>query len=110
MDASQVVGYLAGALTTLCVLPQIIRAIRTGSTRDLSYVFIFTLISGMALWLTYGIMIKQVPVVIPNAVSFCLNTILLIVKLVQDNKPQRIPAPVPLPPVPLISNSNNDAV
>lgn len=90
MEISQVIGYVAGALTTLCVLPQIIHAIRTGSTRDLSYIFILTLISGLALWLTYGIMIGEIPVVIPNAISFVLNAILLMVKLVQDNKQKEI--------------------
>lgn len=99
---SQVIGYIAGALTTLCVLPQIVHAIRTRSTRDLSYMFIVTLITGLALWLTYGILIEQVPVIVPNAVSIGLNAILLVVKLHQDyiSKTQSQLSQYPKQPVP----------
>ena len=84
VDVAQTVGYAAGALTTACVIPQIVQAIRSGSTRDISYLFIIALVTGLALWLTYGIIISQIPVIVPNAISLALNLVLLGIKSKQD--------------------------
>lgn len=81
---SQAVGYVAGGLTTACVIPQIVHAVRSGSSKDLSYLFVLTLVTGLTLWLVYGIMIDQIPVIIPNAISLALNLLLLIIKSMQD--------------------------
>ena len=63
MEASDVVGYVAGTLTTIALVPQ---AWRTFRTRDVSGISlrmygIFTL--GIATWLAYGIMLREVPMI-----------------------------------------------
>lgn len=96
----QCIGYAAGALTTGCVVPQIYRAYRTRSTADISYWFLLSLSSGLVLWLTYGILIEQIPVIIPNAVSLGLNLGLLTLKTWYDvtgyaGRPRVEDAPLP---------------
>ena len=73
-------GYAAGALTTACVVPQLVRCHRTRSAADLSYAHLGALCAGLGLWLAYGALIRQVPVVVPNALALALNLYLLALK------------------------------
>lgn len=90
--SSQVVGYIAGSLTTACVIPQIVHVIRCGSSTDLSYAFVCMLIVGLTLWLTYGFLISEIPVIVPNAISLILNLFLLGIKLRHDFRSRYAPA------------------
>jgi MtN3 and saliva related transmembrane protein len=85
---SQIVGYVAGALTTACVIPQLVRSMRTRSTSDISYAYVSLLCAGMALWITYGFLIEQIPVIVPNMVSLFLNLLLITIKFVFDRFPK----------------------
>ena len=82
--APQIVGYVAGALTVACVVPQIYKAIKTRSTSDISYGFLLCLSMGLVLWFVYGILIGEIPVMIPNAISLALNITLLVLKVWYD--------------------------
>jgi MtN3 and saliva related transmembrane protein len=63
------VGVLAGVLTTACWLPQVLRSWRTRSTDDLSWAYLATISAGVALWLVYGVLSAQLPVVLANAAT-----------------------------------------
>ena len=83
MSASltELVGYLAAALTTLSFVPQ---AWHTFTTRDVSGVSLgmyssFTL--GVALWLTYGVLLQAWPIVIANVITLALSAGILVMKL-----------------------------
>lgn len=80
IDAS-IVGYASGALCTFCMLPQLIKCLRTKSARDISYGFLLILFLGLALGVTYGAMIRQVPIMASNSASLVLNSILLVIKM-----------------------------
>jgi len=77
----QAIGFLAGLLTTLSFVPQVVKAYRTRSTNDLSLVMLVTFSIGLALWVAYGIITGQAPVVVTNVVTFVLVVVLLWVKL-----------------------------
>ena len=77
----QAIGFLAGLLTTLSFVPQVVKAYRTRSTNDLSLVMLVTFSIGLALWVAYGIITRQTPVVVTNVVTFVLVLVLLWVKL-----------------------------
>lgn len=81
---SQCIGYIAGAFTTACIVPQLYRAITTRSTLDISYGFILCLCAGLVMWLVYGVLIGEIPVIVPNAISLVLNLSLLGIKVVCD--------------------------
>ena len=63
-------GLLAGLLTTASAFPQLIKSYKSRSTKDLSLWFLIALVSGVLLWIIYGLAIRDVPVVIANSVSF----------------------------------------
>jgi len=75
------VGYLAGILTTVAFIPQVIRLWRTRSARDISLGMYWAFTAGVALWLVYGLMIDALPVVITNGVTLVLAGAVLLLKL-----------------------------
>ena len=77
-DFQQIIGMAAGTLTTLSFLPQVIRTARTRSARDLSLGMICFFIVGIILWLMYGIMACAWPIILTNAVTVVLASVLLI--------------------------------
>jgi MtN3 and saliva related transmembrane protein len=75
------IGFVAGALTTAAFVPQVAKSWRT---RDLSGVSLrmyslFTL--GVALWLAYGIAVSSWPVIVCNAITLVLAGLVLALKL-----------------------------
>ncbi|MBP5855818.1 SemiSWEET family sugar transporter [Marivibrio halodurans] len=79
--AVQAIGMLAGTCTTVAFLPQVIKTWRTRSTRDISLGMFLVLTTGIVLWLTYGLMIGDLPLVAANAVTFLLAGAILYFKL-----------------------------
>lgn len=81
MSSADWVGYLAGILTTVAFIPQVIRLWRTRSARDISLGMYWAFTAGVALWLVYGLMIDALPVVITNGVTLVLAGAVLLLKL-----------------------------
>ena len=81
MDAIKSLGLVAGSLTTISFLPQVIKTWQTRSAKDLSMVMFSVFCLGTLLWLTYGILIESSPIIIANAVTLVLSSILLFFKL-----------------------------
>lgn len=77
----EIVGLLAGALTTAAGLPQIMKIIRTGKVRDISLSCYVLLCTGIGLWFAYGLLSGQLAVIFWNGVSLCTNGTVLLLKL-----------------------------
>lgn len=74
-------GLVAGALTTIAFVPQLVRTWRTRSARDISLgMFVFFTV-GVALWLVYGVLTGARPVIVANAVTLTLALAILAMKL-----------------------------
>ena len=82
MISSALVGSIAGTLTTASFLPQVLHSFRSRSCRDLSYAMLFMMASGTALWALYGVMLRRWPIILPNAITFCLISSLILMKAV----------------------------
>lgn len=74
-------GFFAAACTTIAFLPQVIKACRTKETRDISLPMYIVLITGISLWVLYGLSIGDYPISIANGVTFILVLIILIAKI-----------------------------
>jgi MtN3 and saliva related transmembrane protein len=85
METSQTIGLVAGAMTTLAFLPQVIKTYQSRSAKDLSLSMFLIFCMGVVLWLIYGISINALPVIIANAVTLVLASMLLIFKLTFKN-------------------------
>lgn len=82
MDKSiiQFLGLVAGACTTIAFLPQVFKTWKSRSAKDLS-LSMFTIFSlGVALWLVYGFLMNDVPLIAANLITLMLASTLLIFK------------------------------
>ena len=73
MELTHYLGYFAGTLTVLSFLPQVIRTWKTRRTGDLSLWMFRVLITASTLWIIYGIVIHDWPVIITNLGMVALN-------------------------------------
>ena len=81
MDATVLIGYLAGTLTTVSFLPQVIRSHTTRSTHDISFKMLFLFGAGMLLWTIYGILVNSMPIIAANVITFALVVVLMAMKV-----------------------------
>jgi MtN3 and saliva related transmembrane protein len=75
------VGYAAGTLTTIAFLPQVRQVWKTRSAEDLHIGTLVSFTVGITLWLIYGIAVKQMPVIVANAVTLVLQVAIIFLKL-----------------------------
>ena len=80
MDPVKLLGLVAGTLTTIAFVPQVVRTYRTRSAKDLSLNMFLIFCVGTICWLIYGILIRDVPVMIANSVTLVLAVVLLFFK------------------------------
>ena len=81
MTMTSMLGYLAGFLTTISFIPQVIKTWKTRSTADLSLGMFFVFGVGVLIWLIYGIFLGEFPIILWNSVSLILVLIILVMKL-----------------------------
>ncbi len=75
-------GYIAAFLTTASFLPQAIKTIKTKDTESISLLMYSMFVLGVVLWLVYGIVIKDIPIIIANIFTFSLSGTILVVKII----------------------------
>ncbi len=75
------IGMAAAVLTTAAFAPQAIKAWRSRSTRDVSLAMFALMVSGITLWLAYGILIDDLPLILANAVTLLLAGSILVAKI-----------------------------
>ena len=81
MDLNNLIGIIAGIITTSALVPQTVKIYKTKSAKDISLTMFIFLSIGIALWLFYGILIQAIPVITANSVSLLLNILIIIMKL-----------------------------
>ena len=81
MDVADVLGSVAGFLTTVAFAPQVWRVWKTRATRDISLGMYLIFTSGVACWLAYGIVLGAWPIIVANAVTLALTGTVLVLKL-----------------------------
>ena len=81
MVSAEIVGFVAAAFTTAALAPQAVKSWKTKLTRDVSLWWITTLILGMTLWFTYGILIDSTPLIFANIISLILAVSILVSKI-----------------------------
>ncbi|NJD91723.1 MAG: hypothetical protein FIA91_09445 [Geobacter sp.] len=79
-------GLFAGFLTSVAVLPQVVRTWRRKHAQDISIWQPLILITGMALWLAYGVLINDLPLIVANTFSIACYLLLLLLKIVYDRR------------------------
>ena len=79
--SADLIGAVAGTLTTVAFVPQVIKAWRTQSVADLSIWMLIAFTTGVVLWIVYGVETQSMPVIAANGVTCVLALMLLGMKL-----------------------------
>jgi MtN3 and saliva related transmembrane protein len=81
MRLTALLGFLAGILTTLSFVPQVLHAWRSKRCDDLSWGMLSTFSAGVVLWLLYGLRLWAMPVILANAVTLALLVTIMVLKI-----------------------------
>ena len=79
-------GYFAAVLTTFAFLPQLIKTVTTQKADDVSLVTLILFLTGVSSWIVYGYKIASKPILLANLITFILNFLILISKLIFAKK------------------------
>ncbi|MBT8191467.1 MAG: SemiSWEET transporter [Saprospiraceae bacterium] len=86
MSAIDILGFVAATCTTISFLPQVIKTYRTKSVEDISLVMYIIFMSGLIMWLIYGLVIRNFPIIFSNIVTISLAATILYFKFKYNKK------------------------
>ena len=76
-----IIGLIAGTLTSVAAIPQVIKTMQTRHVRDISIWQPLLLAFGVALWMIYGILISDLPLILANITPLICNAVLTGMKI-----------------------------
>ncbi|MBS7254218.1 SemiSWEET family sugar transporter [Flavobacterium branchiicola] len=77
MNFTEIIGLFAGTCVTISVIPQILKVWRTKKVKEISLKTFSILTFGILVWIIYGILKEDFPIIITNSISLCLNLIMV---------------------------------
>lgn len=86
MNAAEILGYAAGAVTAFTFMPQVIKTWREKSARDISFNMFLIAFINEIMWLVYGFMIDNFVIILTNAVMLVMSGIMIALKLKYGTK------------------------
>lgn len=79
---AELIGLIAGTLTTFSFLPQVLKVFRERSAAGISGGMYVIFCTGILLWAVYGFLIGSVPVILTNVLTFVLAGTVLVLKII----------------------------
>jgi len=76
-----VIGYFAGFCTAIAQFPQAIKVIKTNDTKSISLGMYFIMTLGITLWFLYGVLLKNLPMIIANGVCLIPSVYILYITI-----------------------------
>lgn len=74
-------GTVAGVFVSVSMLPQLFKIIKSKKAEDVSTGMLATLLCGVGLWVYYGMIKKDIPIMATNVFSFVVNSLVLLLSL-----------------------------
>ena len=75
------IGLAAAVCTTIAFLPQAVKSLKTKQTKDISLPMYVIFTTGVFLWLVYGIIISDIPLILANGITLILAGMILTLKI-----------------------------
>ena len=79
--SNEMVGILAGVLTSTAMIPQLIKTIKEKNAENISPFIVIILILGTGTWSYYGVLKDELPIIITNGFSCLVNSVMLFFKV-----------------------------
>ena len=76
----EAIGFVAGTLTTLAFVPQVVATWKSRSAGGMSTATLLAFTAGVGLWIVYGVLERAVPVIVFNTITFALGLALIVMK------------------------------
>ena len=86
INSDDLLGLVAGSLTTIAFVPQLLKVWNSKSAKDISYVMFIMFLLGIILWEIYGWGIHSLPVILFNIITFVLGLAILSLKFIFEQK------------------------
>jgi MtN3 and saliva related transmembrane protein len=86
METDTIVGYLAAVCSMISFTPQAWKIIKTRETASISVRMYAITVLGFALWLTFGVMKREWPIILTNGVCLVLSAFILVMTLLPGAK------------------------
>jgi MtN3 and saliva related transmembrane protein len=81
MEIAKLIGLMAASLTTISFFPQAIKIIRTRDAKSISLTMYVILVIGLSLWLVYGLMNNDTPIILANTITLIPTLVILGIKI-----------------------------
>ncbi len=78
---AEIVGFMAGSMVALALLPQFIKSLKTKSTSDLSWGWMLISITGQVLWVVYGLLISSISLIVMSSITLAMALAVFYLKL-----------------------------
>ena len=85
MDLNELLGLVAGTCTSASLVPQLIKTVKKKTAEDVSVFMFIVMLTGNALWIYYGFIKSELPIIATNILSLALNVALIILKFKYKN-------------------------
>ncbi len=85
MENIEILGFVAATLTTAAYLPQVYKTWKLKSTKDISFSMYAVMLTGVFLWLIYGIFLDSLPIIAANIVTAFLLSFVIVLKFKYKN-------------------------
>ena len=76
-----IIGMMAAICTTSSFFPQVVKIVMSKKTKDVSFLMYAILTAGLLLWLIYGVILGDIPLILSNSISFTLSMSVLVLKI-----------------------------
>ena len=80
MSTIQLLGLAAGTITSITFVPQVIKIWQTKSAKDLSVSMLLLLMLGVIMWLSYGLIVRDIAIIYTNSMVLIMSIIMLFFK------------------------------
>jgi len=81
MDSTTLLGLVAAACTTIAFVPQVVKTVRSRDTRSISLPMYALFTFGIFLWLIYGLLNNDLPIIAANSITCVLAAVVLAFKV-----------------------------
>lgn len=81
MDSIEILGFVAAILTTAAYVPQVYKTWKLKSTKDISFSMYAVMLTGVVLWLIYGIFLNSLPIILANIITIILLSFVIVLKI-----------------------------
>lgn len=86
MTSLEIVGFSASLLSVLNQFPQALKVFKSKDTRSISLLMYCIVVVCISLWLVYGIMLMDAPLILANALSLVPIVYIFLIKVTNTIK------------------------